>query len=64
MSKNVILPQAELPPISEAVKLGTIRPCDIKSNDHGAFRVHVQLLGSEWSQTHRETRSVSEARAK
>ncbi|GBQ11523.1 hypothetical protein [Swaminathania salitolerans] len=24
---------------------------EIKSDDHGAFRVHVQLLGPEWPQT-------------
>lgn len=52
MSKTVTLPQAELPASSEPAKLGVTSPRDIKSDDHGAFRIHVQLLGHEWSQTH------------
>ena len=50
MSKNSTSLQNDVP--DAEVKSAPQTPRDIKTDDHGAFRVHVQLLGQEWSQKH------------
>jgi len=52
MTEKSISPQTEAPMPERATPAATAAQRDIKSDDHGAFRVHVQLLGHEWSQTH------------
>lgn len=52
MSKNSTSLQNDVPAPDAEVKSAPQTPRDIKTDDHGAFRVHVQLLGQEWSQKH------------
>ncbi|NVN43338.1 hypothetical protein HW537_05400 [Asaia siamensis] len=52
MSKNSTSHRNDVPALDADVKAASQTARDVKTDDHGAFRVHVQLLGQEWSQTH------------
>ncbi|WP_336761542.1 hypothetical protein [Asaia sp. VD9] len=50
MSNNSTSPRSEILTENEAAKVSPPPPRDVKTDHHGEFRVHVQLLGQEWSQ--------------
>lgn len=51
MSQKSTSPHKDVPPLDQEVQSEPPVSRDVKTDDHGAFRVHVQLLGQEWSRT-------------
>jgi len=52
MSENATPPRNNGLTPGKEIKASSQTLPDVKTDDHGAFRVHVQLLGQEWSQSH------------
>ncbi|GBQ86506.1 hypothetical protein [Asaia krungthepensis] len=52
MTETTTSPAVENRILDQGIKTATTPVRDTKSVDHGDFKVHVQLLGSEWSRKH------------
>lgn len=50
MTRKTFSPRTETPVLDRSPEETATTQNTVKSDDHGAFRVHVQLLGHEWSQ--------------